>query len=283
MSKVLFEPVSISENTGINLSFMTVPGGYSPLHWHYELEILYPLNGSADIIIDGITHELKKRQLMVIETCQIHSIHYYQPASMFVCIQISKKALRKYMPDIELYQIHCHPEKITDNLFSAYIESCQFVNQLIRLYMEESETFRLEAEGIVLQLLARLLHNFSIKHGQIFSAINSKAMERLLQVIEYVGIHYQELISLDTICSLLCLNKEYFCRFFKKNMGITFLQYLNEVRITHIYQELVETSEPIQFIIEKNGFTNQKLFNHTFKKIYGYTPSSVRKAKIKDL
>ena len=61
-------------------------------------------------------------------------------------------------------------------------------------------------------------------------------------------------------------------------MGTSFLQYLNEVRITHIYQDLQNTDHPISEIMAANGFTNQKLFNKTFKNIYGCTPSSIRKS-----
>ena len=64
---------------------------------------------------------------------------------------------------------------------------------------------------------------------------------------------------------------------FKKNMGISFLQYLNEVRAAHIYQDLIHTDEPVQVLMEKNGFTNQKLFNRVFKELYGCTPLQARK------
>lgn len=38
---------------GIRITYITAPGGYHPLHWHEELELLYHLNGESDIIIDG--------------------------------------------------------------------------------------------------------------------------------------------------------------------------------------------------------------------------------------
>lgn len=58
---------------------------------------------------------------------------------------------------------------------------------------------------------------------------------------------------------------------------MSFLRYLNEVRVAHVYQDLVNTEEPISYIMEKNGFTNRKLFNRTFRELYGTTPSAVRR------
>ncbi len=59
------------------------------------------------------------------------------------------------------------------------------------------------------------------------------------------------------------------------------MQYLNEVRAAHIYQDLENTDLSVAEIMEQNGFTNQKLFNRTFKAIYGCTPSAVRKGSSK--
>ena len=61
-------------------------------------------------------------------------------------------------------------------------------------------------------------------------------------------------------------------------MGISFLRYVNQVRASHIYQDLIHTDLAIAEIMEKNGFTNQKLSNRTFKELYGCTPSKIRKS-----
>ena len=277
MADAYFELIDTSSLSGIRLAYQTVPGGYHPPHGHYELELLYALNGDTDIIISGQSQKMKNRQLIVVESCQVHSTHYYNPTSMFICLHISKKAMRRYMPDIDLYQIRCTPEVITDEQFPAYLKLCQTMDELTRLYIEEKPTFRLETEGIILQILAKLIQDFSLKTTEPVIDNNNKTLERLGQITDYVDRNYQHPVSLRDICEYLCLNREYFCRFFKKNMGLSFLDYLNEVRITHVYQDLIETSDPIQQIMERNGFTNQKLFNQTFKKIYGCTPSSVRK------
>ncbi|MCI9136969.1 MAG: hypothetical protein HFH48_05305 [Lachnospiraceae bacterium] len=52
----------------IKIAFYTKAGGYTPLHWHESLEILYPLNGESDILIDGNTYHQKNKQLLVIDS-----------------------------------------------------------------------------------------------------------------------------------------------------------------------------------------------------------------------
>lgn len=257
---------------GIQLSFRTNPGGYHPLHWHEELEILYPLNGETDITVEGNKYRLPKKNLTVIDSRQVHSTYTYDPTSMLLCIHVSKSHLQNYLPEIELYQIRCIPELVPDFLFEEYLYICDILAELTRLYIQDVSGFRLEAEGMVLQVISRLIRSFAS-----IPDTNLQTIERIRKIITYVEEHYTENISLQDVAELLGIGKEYFCRFFKKNMGISFFQYLTEVRLSHIYQGLTETDLPIAELMENNGFSNQKLFNRTFKELYGCTPSSVRK------
>lgn len=262
---------------GIRLAYNTVPGGYRPLHWHEAIEILFPLNGDADITIEGKKYRLLERQLIVINSSKVHSTFSYTKTHMFVCIQISTKLIQKYMADIDLYQIHCVPEEITDEQMPHYQKLCQMVENLTRLYIEDAPAYMLESEGIILQMLAHILRYFSVSAAPRSDSANMLTMERLREIITYVDEHYKEPITLQEVADLLGIGKEYFCRFFKKNMGMSFLNYLNEVRVSHIYQDIQNSDAPIAEIIEANGFSNQKLFNKTFKELYGCTPSAVRK------
>ena len=47
-----------------------------------------------------------------------------------------------------------------------------------------------------------------------------------------------------------------FLRRFKKCMGVTFLEYQNELRLSYIYRDLITTRDPVHDILERHGFTN---------------------------
>lgn len=263
--------------TGIYIRFLTLRGGHHPPHWHETLELIFPLNGDTDIIMEGTRHKLKKRHLFVVETGKVHSIHALDKYSMFLSIHISKKEMEKYLPDIAMYETKCYPQEFTEEKQHDYDMLCKFLEVLTRLYMEEPPTFLMEAEGLILQIYGLLLRRFSVYSAPEISEINQLTMERVRTIINYVEEHFREPITLTDAAEQLGIGKEYFCRFFKKNMGTSFLQYLGEVRIAHIYQDVLNTDKPIAQIIEENGFLNQKLCNKMFKEIYGCTPSAVRK------
>ena len=60
-------------------------------------------------------------------------------------------------------------------------------------------------------------------------------------------------------------------------MGLTFLEYQNEVRLSHIYEDLLSTNDTLQQILERHGFTNYKLFRRVFAEHFHATPLQVRR------
>ena len=196
---------------------------------------------------------------------------------MNICVHISKEKLKSYLPDIGQYQIVCIPEKISDTQFPVYYEICQMMSQLTKLYILETPEVCLESEGIILQVLARLLRHFGTHSKEEQPESKQSSIGRIHEILPWVEEHYGEPISLTEAADQLSISREYFCRLFRQSMGITFQEYLTGIRLNHVYQDLLHTDTPVSEIMEMNGFTNQKNFNASFKKLYGHTPSDVRK------
>ena len=62
-------------------------------------------------------------------------------------------------------------------------------------------------------------------------------------------------------------------------MGQTYLEYLNEIRISHIYKDLITTDNSLYQILDTHGFTNVKLFYKIFKQKFNCTPKELRNLK----
>lgn len=119
-------------------------------------------------------------------------------------------------------------------------------------------------------------HNFSVKVFQSDLSRLKKDLDRLNLVLNYISENYKRPISLDEIAGVAYLQAGYFCRFFKKKMGVTFLEYQNEYRLSFIYKDLINTKAPVHVILERHGFTNYKLFRRMFQEHFGCTPTKVR-------
>ena len=55
------------------------------------------------------------------------------------------------------------------------------------------------------------------------------------------------------------------------------MTYVNQVRLDHIYQDLIATQDGTMEIMERYGFYNQKVFYRMFKETYHCTPRELRK------
>lgn len=125
--------------------------------------------------------------------------------------------------------------------------------------------------------LYTLYQNFADNRSSNILTTNTKHKEHLVKAIDYITNNYKSPISLKEIASHLSINPEYFCRIFKKNMGFTFLEYLNQIRLVHIYEDLTATDDSITDILGRHGFSNYKVFSRMFKESYGCKPSDICK------
>lgn len=97
------------------------------------------------------------------------------------------------------------------------------------------------------------------------------------QAIKYINENYAENFTLTDLSQHVFLNKEYFCRKFKQEVGSNFAEYRLYVQLREAYREILGSTQHINIIAENVGINNFSYFSSAFKKQFGLTPSSVRK------
>ena len=260
---------------GFHIKFITMSSN-SPLHWHKSMEVLFILNGRATVNLNGVKHKLNPLDMIVVDSAQVHDGIFALPQTMGVCIHISKNFMRKYLADIELLKFQCNPQKLLPGQKDVYNQICTYIKELTILYFHQSQSYQLKSSALVLEILADLVEHFRSPVSESLSVSAYNKLAQMEQICQFVEERHQDKITLQEGADELSLNKDYFCRFFKENMGVSFIQYVNQVRINHIYQDLIYTEDGIQEIMERHGFVNQKLFYRMFKETYDCTPAKLR-------
>jgi AraC-like DNA-binding protein len=97
------------------------------------------------------------------------------------------------------------------------------------------------------------------------------------KIKEYLNLHYQEDITLDRLAKVTGYTKNYLCRIFRENTGITINEYLSNVRINRAADILASTDMEVSEVSKATGFTNIFHFIKKFKKIIGIPPGGYRK------
>ena len=93
----------------------------------------------------------------------------------------------------------------------------------------------------------------------------------------YVETNYMfEDISLNSVAEYVNMNPSYFSSVFRKEKGITFVEYLTRVRLERAKELLRCSSLKISEIAYKVGYNDPQYFSHLFKKYNQCSPKDYR-------
>jgi YesN/AraC family two-component response regulator len=99
------------------------------------------------------------------------------------------------------------------------------------------------------------------------------------QITNYINKNYYEKISLDFLAEKFFVDKYHMCHIFRKETGITIVDFINQKRITEAGILLKGTGKSVNEISNMVGFPNQNYFGVVFKKQYGKSPREFRLQK----
>lgn len=111
-----------------------------------------------------------------------------------------------------------------------------------------------------------------VKEKQPGAGENGSYDQIIVDAFGYMQEHYQESLSLTDISSVLGISSSYFSHLFKKQTGKNYVEYLNEIRLKAVMEDLKNSDFKIAVIAEKNGFHNFEYFSRFFKKATGLSP-----------
>ena len=98
------------------------------------------------------------------------------------------------------------------------------------------------------------------------------------KVISYMEAHYHERITGQMLAEQLGLSTNYFGTYFKTHTGMTPVDYLTRVRLSHAARMLKSTREKIKTIAHETGFRSPEYFTRVFRDAFGVTPAQYRES-----
>lgn len=244
-----------------------------PMHWHNSMEIVYILNGIMDVTVNDRVTRLFGGDFVIVNSRDIHSTHCIG-SSRILLLQLPYSFLKEHIPGYEFVRFQDTGGPFS---FPGQNKLKPLLDQMAELYSDQSTIGRLKLTSLLYSLLSELVADYMVHISENAKLKNDRNFNRLSLIMDYVKEHYTENLSVSDAAGLLHLEEAYFCRFFKKYMGQTFLEYVNSVRLRYIYEDMMKTDLTLSEILERHGFHNYKVFSRMFKEIYGTTPGKKRK------
>lgn len=101
----------------------------------------------------------------------------------------------------------------------------------------------------------------------------------IVEVKNYVNLNMREELSVPVMAALVNMSESRFSHVFKEETGISFVEYVNQVRMDKAETLLKTTDLKINEIGEQIGISNANYFSAQFKRRAGMAPGEFRKVK----
>jgi len=134
-------------------------------------------------------------------------------------------------------------------------------------------------------VLLEILHGFTVNKTKNLDSVQDKLLRpgndgrRIHKVLKFVQDHYREPVTVSQAAAMLHLSDSAFCKYFKRSMGKTFSDYVNDIRVTHAASLLIETDLSIASLAADCGFENISYFNRVFLRKKGIQPYKFRESR----
>ena len=129
--------------------------------------------------------------------------------------------------------------------------------------------------------LNSLLEDVAVRIAEKVNNFNNKSIKLILRkAIDYIQEHYSEQVTLNEVAENIYVSTFYISRMFKKELGKSFVDYLNDVRIEKSKELLKDVKYKTYEVAEIVGISDPHYFSKLFKKYSGMTPSEYRESLI---
>lgn len=230
-----------------------------------ELLIYYINKGAGLCQCDGLSQEIKKRDIIIINPGH-HLI--IEPTRKLECIRIALSGVL-FTSTIDTQSNH--------NAFITSNYNPTLKNYLDLALLEEENRFR--GSDLILKKLIECVIIHVLRHNElsIKDASSQTKHTEIDTLQEYIREHYAEKITLERLSDLVNINKYYLIRLFKQQTGLSPIDYLIHVRLEEAEKLLTKTTITVSEISDQVGFHSPSHFSKTFKENNHFTPSAYRK------
>ena len=246
-----------------------VVGHESTRHVHDEFEIYYMKEGSCTYHIEDNTYKVMPGDVILIPGNTGHRTTYGGVAHTRLLVNCSYK----YIPASVLERIAVVGYLYRNNRVISQLEEL-----FAKIEHEYSHADVLSTD--VLKCFTAELLFVILRHKNEHEGKKQEEHDFVTMVQEYIQNNYMNEVKLASIAEILSVSQEHLSRVFKQETGIGFKDYLVRFRLQKAEDMLMhEPGRAVSEVAYACGFNDGNYFSYTFKKVYGMSPTQMRRKK----
>lgn len=249
-------------------------------YWHYhpEIEITYIVKGEGIAFIGNKTVEFGPGQAFLLGPYLPHN---------FIGTEDEEVILDLECWGLQFTKEWLHSFKESASMGKLFDAMSYGIN-LGELSKDERKAFAtivgndpLRSIGSFFNLMALINErpdfNTVATNSAYSNVMSHKISRRMEEVSKHIQANYQRNITLSEIADVASMTEQSFSRWFRQTSGLTFIDYLIQLRTTVASNLLINTNKPMSEVYAESGFNSSSSFNRAFLKIKGCSPREFRK------
>jgi AraC-like DNA-binding protein/mannose-6-phosphate isomerase-like protein (cupin superfamily) len=275
--KALYEKVAIPEEHSLLVKHLRLNAFGSLWHYHPEYELTYIIESSGKRFVGDHVTNFEAGDLVLIGP---NLPHFWRNDDDRLDEPPAEAIVVQFQPSFDEMLLAAFPESkpVRQLLHRAHHGLCFCPEMTARVAARLRNLPEQDGMVQVLSLLG-ILNDLATDQDSVLLASDSYQLsvseaetERMKRVLEYVLKHFREEIRIDQIASVAGMAPAAFCRYFRKRTNKSFVEYLNELRISHARKLLSYDDLSVGQVGLECGFNNISHFHRLFKQQTGTTP-----------
>ena len=254
-----------------------------PPHWHEEYEFLVITKGTGTASLNTRTTHIAAGDILFINTGIVHSFRGEANDPLgFFALDFGRELLSSYGND-DIQQKYISRQANGELIFRDHFRREDPVWESIHTPLEEIHVLCAqnmeENELLIKSDLLRIWHYLCRDAEATAFSLKKKDDEKVImikQILQYIQENYAQNLTLSGLAERFHMSEGQFCRFFKSQIRMTAIEYLNYYRIGAACDRLKEGTAPISDIALECGYNNISYFNRTFRRYMHCTPGEYR-------
>ena len=242
---------------------------HSTLHTHPFTELFYVVDGKGEFNIQGQRFPVKPNDFVIINP-QVEHTELSSPDEPleYIVLGINGLSFSNLTPVSE----GGHPFSFF-NLRDEQKDILRYLNAMVQEATSQSMSYELVCHNLLEILLIKILRH---QHFDLEVGKQSKATKDISFIKHYLETYYHESIQLEDLASMTHLSRFYISHSFKKEIGMSPMEYLIDIRIKESKILLRTTNYSISQVADIVGFTTPTYFSKQFRKSTGISPTDYR-------
>lgn len=242
---------------------------HSTLHTHPFTELFYVVDGKGEFNIQGQRFPVKPNDFVIINP-QVEHTELSSPDEPleYIVLGINGLSFSNLTPVSE----GGHPFSFF-NLRDEQKDILRYLNAMVQEATSQQMSYELVCHNLLEILLIKILRH---QHFDLEVGKQSKATKDISFIKHYLETYYHESIQLEDLASMTHLSRFYISHCFKKEIGMSPMEYLIDIRIKESKILLRTTNYSISQVADIVGFTTPTYFSKQFRKSTGISPTDYR-------